>query len=96
MDSEGWEVFSATEDSKFLRKAVSMKAGSADTIGGRVDVEVRCWTVSWFVFVAVSTNSHLLGCDDLRMAVTSLFVEGINAGGNLGNVSGMSKMLRPE
>jgi len=91
-----WEVSSLAEDLKFWRKAVSRKAGSADAIGGRVDVEVGCWTVSWFVFVAVSANCHLLGFDDLRMVVTSLCVGGIDAGGNLGNVSGMSKMLRPE
>jgi len=61
MGSEGWEVFSATEDLKFLGKAVSRKAVSVNAIGGGVGVEVRCWTVSWFVFVAVSANCHLLG-----------------------------------
>jgi len=62
----------------------------------KVDVEVRCWTVFGFIFVPVSANCHLLGYDDFRMVAISLFVGGIDGGGNLGKVLGMLTMLRPE
>jgi len=81
---------------KFLVNAVSQKAGSVDVMGRGVGVEVRCWTVFGFFFVAVSAYCSLLGCNDFKMAAISLFVGGIDGGGNLGKVLGMSKMLRPE
>jgi len=65
-------------------------------MGKGVGVEVSCWAVFGFFLVVVSAKCPLLGCDDFRMAAVSLFVGGIDGGGNHGKVLGMSKMLGPE